>query len=482
MQRLSTTDASFLYTESVSGPMHISSTIIVEGELPFEQIVAHFESRLPRLPAYRRKLAQTPLNVAHPVWVDATDFDLSQHLIHHDLGAGSTIDEAVAESTRLNEVILDRSRPLWRVHVLTGVPDRTVLLLGTHHAMVDGASGVEMLAIIFDFDSDYESEAVVDDWEPKPEPSPLDLFSRAMSENLQALGEADFSTLWPGSERGQKLANRAARIASNFLGRPAITASFNAGIVGPGRNLAWLRVPLDEIREIRRGLSGTVNDVVLTVVSEAVSRYLADHDEPVDEGLIRIMCPVNVRTETQQGALGNQVSALFPMLPAWPMPVAKRMATVVGEMERIKSAGEAQVLTLLQQSVPEPWPVMLWPTQLVGGPLDPTAMAANLPRPTLPTGFRPPNPGLNFVCTNVPGSQVPQYLCGHKVLDQIGMLVLSGNLGLGTTITSYNRQLYFSFICEPELMPDVERLREHTADAYAELLAAAQERIAQAAR
>jgi hypothetical protein len=108
-------------------------------------------------------------------------------------------------------------------------------------------------------------------------------------------------------------------------------------------------------------------------------------------------------------------------------------------------------------------------------------MGARFPMPVPPAvgGFRPPNFGLNFVCTNVPGVQVAQYLCGHKVLDTLGVLVLSGNIGFSVTILSYNGSLYFSFISEPRLMPDVELIAEHAAAAYSELLAAARARTDQ---
>jgi diacylglycerol O-acyltransferase / wax synthase len=131
--------------------------------------------------------------------------------------------------------------------------------------------------------------------------------------------------------------------------------------------------------------------------------------------------------------------------------------------------------------MPEPWPIALAPTQLIGTRFDPTQFAARVPMPIMPAvgGWRPPNFGLNFVCTNVPGVQVPQYLRGHRVLDTIGVLVLSGNMGLGVTILSYNQWLYFSFICEPRLLPDLERVTSATDAAYDELLSAARARAEQ---
>ena len=481
--RLTTADASFLYSESVSGPMHISSIYILEGELAFEDVVPHFASRLHLIPSYRRKLAHVPMNIAHPEWVDDPDFDLANHVLPYRVPDGSTLQQGVDAAIELNETMLDRSRPLWRVYVISGVPDRTLILQMTHHAMIDGASGVELTTVLYDFDPKGANvEPPTGPWLPEPVPSPAERFSRALRENLDRLAKGDPLGAFRAAAGQQDLLGRAFSVLSKFVTRPVVTAPFNAGPVGPKRRLLWMKKPLSEIRDIRRGLGGTINDVVLTVVSEGVARYLAAHGERTQDAFMRIMCPVNVRTENKAGTLGNQVSAIFPVLPAWPMNPATRHGVVCAEVERIKHEQEAQALTLLQNSVPEPWPIALAPTQLVGTRYDPTAAGARFPLPVLPAfgGWRPPNFGLNFVCTNVPGVQVPQYLCGHRVLDTVGVLVLSGNIGLGVTLLSYNGALHFSYICEPRLLPDLETLANAVDAAYGELLSAAHARAEQA--
>ncbi len=477
--RLSAMDASFLYAESASGPMHISSIYVLEGELPYERVLQRFAERLHLVPQYRRKLAQVPGNAGHPKWVDAPDFDLSYHVRHHQLPEGSTLEEGIDVAVALNEPLLDRNHPLWLVHVLSGVPERTLILQMTHHAMIDGASGIEITTAIYDFEPEPKaSDNDRGSWLPEPTPSGFELFSEAMRENVSQLRNLSPGDLVPDSRKQLSLVRRALSVAGRFLTRPAITASFNAGIVGPKRRLRYLKLDFGEIREIRRALGGTINDVVLTVVSEAIARYLQAHDEPVTDAHLRIMCPVNVRTENQQGALGNQVSAIFPLLPAWPMEVRARLALVCAEMERIKADEEAQAMTLATASASGLWPFAMAPTQLIGTAMDPTALAAKIPWPVAPAGsWRPPNPGINFVCTNVPGVQVPQYLAGHKVLDTIGILVLSGNIGFSATILSYNKQLFVNYISEPRLMPDVEAVVTATEDAFDELLAEARAHI-----
>lgn len=476
--RLSSADAAFLYAESASGPMHISSIAILDGEIPFDAVFEHFNSRMHLLPAYRRKLAQIPMNLAHPVWVDDPAFDLANHVQHHALPEGISLDEAISAAVKLNEPMMDRSVPLWKAIMLSGVPGKTLMLHQTHHCMIDGASGVEVLTIMYDFESQAEPvEAPEEAWQPEATPNPMQLFNTALSENLQSLAATNWAEQipTPGSAR-QALTQRAAKVMSDFITKPVVTAPFNAAPVGPSRELAWRSVSFDDIREIRRALGGTINDVVLTVVSDAVATYLEDQGETTTDQYMRIMCPVNVRTESQKGALGNQVSAIFPVLPAWTMATGQRLSTVIAELERIKQNQDAQALTAMQ-SGPQPWPVALWPAQLVGTPLDPTALAAAVPPPVPPVlGARPPHIGYNFTCTNVPGPQVPMYLLGRPIESQIGLLILTGNVGFSVTILSYNKTLFFGMIAEPRLLPDVEKIAARAAASFDELLTLARER------
>ena len=477
--RLSASDAAFLYLETASGPMHISSVYVLEGELPFAEAYAHFAERIHLLPAYRRRLAQVPFNLAHPTWEDDPEFDLANHVLEHALPSGTSLQDAIDAAVGLNEPMLPRDRPLWRFYVISGVPGKTLILQQTHHAMIDGVSGIEVTTILYDFDAKGGNRPPPGEpWHPDPVPGPFERLGEAIRDNLsRARPGLALEMLADGDKRRHLLA-RAVRVLSQFVTRPVITAPFNAGLVGPKRRVLYLKKPFAEIREIRRALGGTINDVVLAVVSEAVARYLEGHGEVTESQYMRIMCPVSVRTEDQAGALGNQVSAIFPVLPAWSMNARQRLNAVTTETERIKHDQEAQALALVTQNDAPLWPVAMAPTQLVGTPWDPTALAARMPLPVLPRiGWRPPNIGYNFTCTNVPGVQVPQYLCGHRVTDTVGLLVLMGNVGFSVTVLSYNKELYFNLICEPRLLPDLETVAEAAEAVFAELLAEARERV-----
>ncbi|MFT6750381.1 MAG: diacylglycerol O-acyltransferase [Candidatus Azotimanducaceae bacterium] len=477
--RLSETDASFIYNESVSGPMHISSVYVLEGELPFEKFLTRFEKRIHLVPTYRKKLLQVPFSLGHPVWADDANFDLQNHVIHHQVPQGSSLEEAMDIAVELNEPIMDRDKPLWKMLLIEGVPGKTLLLQMTHHAMIDGASGIALTMVLYDLAQNAgEPVPPNEPWQPEPAPGPAQLMSDAIQDNIRDATENNPISLMSRAVANREKLTKATSILSRFAQQPAITAPFNAGVVGPKRKVRWMKKSFAEIRDIRKQLGGTINDVVLTVVSEAVARYLKAHDERVDGQFMRIMCPVNVRTESQQGALGNQVSAIFPLLPTEPMDCLQRLNVVIAETERIKRDEEAQAMTVLQESMPTLPPLGMIASQLVGTNFDPTAVAARMPLPPVPSigGYRPPNLGYNFTCTNVPGVQVPQYMCGHEVTDTVGLLVLNGNVGFSITILSYNKKLFFNFICEPRLLPDLELIVQGADDVFQELMSAAQQK------
>ncbi|MDA1076058.1 MAG: WS/DGAT domain-containing protein [Proteobacteria bacterium] len=261
---------------------------------------------------------------------------------------------------------------------------------------------------------------------------------------------------------------------TRFIAEPVITAPWNASSVGPRRNLLWRVHLFSEFREIRQAFGGTINDIALAVVCEAAARYLKVHNENVEGRNLRLMCPVNVRRADETGSLGNRVSAIFPILAASPMEMTDRLKRVRWETEHIKQNRDAQAMELMMETVPQVPPFAMAQTLLVGTRFDPTALAARMPLPVLPQFLpRPPLMGFNFTCINVPGAQTAQYLCGHEVTDTIGVLMLGGTLGYGVAVGSYNQKIYFNFVCDPRLLPDLDVMANSADDAFTELLASA---------
>ena len=473
--RLTDHDAAFLYAETASGPMHAASIVVVEGALSTHQVRRHIAPRLHLVPRLRQRLAFVPFNLAHPKWVDDPQFDIQNHVKGHQLAPGATLDNALAAAVALAEPLMPRDRPLWLTYVIAGVPDRTVLMQMGHHAMADGASGVDMSLALFDLQAKAPPlKPKATPWRPAPLPSAAELTAEAMREQVEgALGR---NPLDPDTWRGERLEmlRQAGESVTRFVAEPVLLAPWNAGLVGPKRNFAWRRYSFADFRRIRRCFGGTINDLVLAAVAEGAARYLTARKERTKGRNLRIMCPVNVRRQDERGTLGNRVSGIFPIFAAQPMDILERLRQVRQELEQIKHTREAQAMQLMMDSAPALPPLLMAPALLVGGPWDPTALAAQNPLPPLPKLSVPlPMAGFNFTCTNVPGVQVPQFIAGHQVLDTLALLMLGGPLGYGVAVTSYNGQLTFNFVCEPRLMPDLEMMVDCVDGAFAELLAAA---------
>ena len=255
------------------------------------------------------------------------------------------------------------------------------------------------------------------------------------------------------------------------MARPIAATPWNASFVSQERTLAWLRTSFADIREIRTAFGGTMNDVVLTMLSEGAARYLRYHNSR--PGLpFRIGCPVNVRRDHENGALGNRVSMMFPELPAEPMDPVARLKLVTAETQRIKEAGEPQALDRLMSYGESASPAIV--ATLAGMVTTAMDAAASLQR-YIPAWAKPaaPAPGINFIATNVPGSQLPRYLTGHRMVDYVGLLPLGADLGFGVPIISYNQNLYFTMMAEPKLMPDPDRMKGLVEQVFEELKRAA---------
>ena len=472
--RLSAHDASFLYTETASGPMHGLTVSVLDGPATWEEVFQFYAERIHLVPRFRQKLAFVPFNVAHPKWVDDDEFDLANHLKRHPVPPNTTVERGIEIALELGEPLLDRARPLWLTYVLEDVEGKTLLVQIAHHAFVDGATLVAMSTVLTTPSADSPPPNAPPPWAPPNPPSPSELWQEAMTENARAgldqaaqaaQATASFARL---GEQGVSLMQR--------MSRPVMQAPWNASLVGPKRTMAYFSTSLDALKDVRKSLGGTVNDVVVTAVSEGVARYLARKREAVQGRSLRIMCPVDVREDDDDPleAGGNRVSAMFPLVSAEVLGAAERFAAVRAELDEIKANDEPWVLDQMQRLQPNIPPVAMAQTLSVGTQWDPTALVARAPLPVLPTtGARPQQLGFNFTCTNVPGPNWTQHVAGYRVENTVGTLMLGGNLGLGCGVGSYDGTFNFMFTADPRLVPDVEMLRDQVADVLAELQALA---------
>jgi len=471
--RLTDHDASFLYAETASAPMNGATVTVIEGEVPFETFMDHMASRMHLIPRYRQRLAFVPFNIAHPKWIDDPEFDIKHHVRSHRVAPGTTLEQAIQASIKLTERLLPRDKPLWMMYLIEGVTGHTVLLSMGHHALVDGASGVDISLILFDLQKDApRTPAPAKAWQPGAAPTPFELTREAAAETAEKW-RVQFGSRESSAERGELL-RRAAESMTRFISEPVVTAPWNASMIGPRRQFEWRRLSFSAFRNIRRSFGGTINDVVLALVVESAARYMALHNERVEGRHLRVMVPVSVRREDEQGALGNRVSGIFPVFGAEPMEITERLRKVRWETEHIKQNREAQAMELMMESMPSLPPLTMAPTLLVGSAFDPTALAARFPLP-VPPSFAPrlPMVGYNFTCTNIPGVQTTQYLLGNRIIDSLAVLMLNGNIGYGIAVVSYNQGLYFSFISDPRLLPDLHVMADGVVNAFDELLVAA---------
>ena len=481
--RLTAQDASFLYGESLHGPMHIGSLCLFDGPIDVAAVREQVEGRLHLVPRYRQKLGTVPWNLNHATWEDDTNFSIERHIFGHELPEGTTIEQMTERAMELHEPVLDRARPLWEMHIFNGLTgNRSAMLWKIHHCLVDGVSGIELSTVIMDFEPEAAGpEAPEQPWEPSAPADPVAAVTAAVIDlyqvQLDAARDRQEILRHPElvADRATLFAT-ASRTMMEMATRPVVNAPWNRPPVTFRRRLAWIKMPFGEVRGIRGVLGGTVNDVVLEILSEGAARYLRDHGVNLRGQSMRIGCPVNVRRESESGALGNRVSMMFPMLPAEPMDAVDRLNAVRKETERIKAAREPQALESLMDASTLMPPSMVAMSSAMG--LASSDMAATFalsaPAPVMaPSPFALPGFGINFVATNVPGVQVPQYLAGRRMTESVGLMLLGGNLGYGVAIGSYNQEIFLGLMSEPRVMPDVELMKEHVVAAYEELKAAA---------
>jgi diacylglycerol O-acyltransferase / wax synthase len=477
--RLSTQDATFIYAESQSGPLHIGSIGIFEDRIDFDGLIAHIEERIHLVPRYRQRLAEVPFNVAHAMMEDDPKFAVANHCYRHELSDGTSEEEALAAIMSEFRVPLDRKRPLWELHSYENMPGgNTALMWKVHHCLVDGVSGVELLKVMYDFRAEPEPiPPPPKPWQPSRPAGLMRRFAEAMRDQMRGAVDNAVRTFVEATEEPAGVIDRmrtlgeATRVMTQLATRRIMPAPWNGVPVTQDRAIAWSKQSFADFRAIRSAFGGSVNDVVLAMLTEGAARYLDHHGYKVAGEQLCIGCPVNVRHKEEQKSLGNRVSMMFPTAPAEPMDMVERLKTINEETERIKAAGSAQALeSILSLAENFPPALMGMSSRIATGALDAAGTFAKMMRwVPRPDGFALPAAGINFIATNVPGVQVPQYMNGHLCLDMIPLVPLGATLGYGVAILSYNRYLYFGMMAEPRVMPDVELMKRYVDEAFAEL-------------
>jgi diacylglycerol O-acyltransferase len=454
--RLSGLDASFLALEDRGAHMHVGSVLLFEGGAPpHEDFIAQLDRRLALVPRYRQKLAFPPLVQSRPVWVDDPHFNAGYHVRHTALPAPAGKAELRRLAGRIFAQRLDRSKPLWELWLVDRVgDDRFALISKTHHCLVDGVSGVDLATVLFDLDPDPPPQPPAEPWYARPEPSGVLLLAEALAE--RARGPVGLARAAAGAVRRPQDA-----VAAGVTAMGGLAAITQAGLggapssplnvrIGPHRRFAWVDGDLQQFKAIKNALGGTVNDVVLAVVAGALRTHYLDHGYETDTEL-KAMVPISVRAESERGALGNKVTAMYAPLPiALEDPIARYRA-IHEAMRGLKESGQAvgaDVLTSLADFAP--------PTIL--------SQAARLQ--TLQRFF-------NLTVTNVPGPQFKLYLMGRALEHIYPLVPLVDNAALGIAIMSYDGRIDFGLQADYDALPDLDDVAAALESAIAELAAVA---------
>lgn len=468
MERLAATDASFLYLESETVHLHVTGVLLLDPTtapkpVTFRGLKAHVNSRLDELPMLRKRLVAVPYGLDHPEWADDPDFDLDDHVDRHRLPRPGTRQQLADQISRLASRPLDRSKPLWELQVIEGLDDgHLAVVVKMHHSLVDGISGVEIMAHLLDLAPDPTRRRRRKPWKPAPLPVPSDVAADAVRHRLAdpmrpmraAVGAANSVVQAAGTLAGRWL--RGATTIAHPGGAPRTRLN---GTITAHRRVAFTTVPLDDLKAVRRAFGTTINDVVLGMCTTGLRHYLAEHDELPDRALVASV-PVSVHGElTDQGST-NQVSNMFVHLPVQlGDPVAQLRAIREGTLgaKEVQQAVGADLLANVVELLPPT--LFSW-------------FARQYSQAGLADRVAPVH---NLIVSNVPGPPVPLYLAGAEAVGIYPFGPLMEGTGLNVTVLSGNGQLHLGLIACPELVPHLDELLDAMLAGLARLTLAAAE-------
>jgi WS/DGAT/MGAT family acyltransferase len=456
--RLSALDASFLHLERLETPMHVGAVSIFEGA-PFFDDSGRFRlaevrrlvnSRLHLIPRFRKRLMSVPFEQGRPVWVDDARFDIGYHVRLTALPHPGSREQLLALTARVQAQLLDRDRPLWELWFVEGLEGGNIgLIQKTHHALVDGVSGVDVATVLLDFTPE-PTFLEPPRWVVEPAPSPGRLFVDTIYERTTEPAEIARTArrITRAPQRTAARTGQLGRALSTLVDRRSIVPSTMLNVrVGRRRRFEGVRVGLDDVKAIRQALGGTVNDVVLAGVAGGLRRLFEARGEDVTDLRLRALCPVSVRDDSERMQLGNRVSAMFVDLPVGEADAVGRLEAIratTGDLkDRQQAVGAAFLVDLTQFAAPT----------LLG-------LAARLAHR---------QPFFNLVITNVPGPQVPLYCMGGRMLEAFPVVPLTRNTALGIAILSYCGQLHIGLYVDADALDDVTVLAAGLEDSFAEL-------------
>jgi len=454
---MSALDAEFLHLEDGISHMHIGCVCVFADPPPsFDDIAGMIGAKLHLIPRYRQRVRSVPLELGRPVWVDDPHFTLAYHLRHTALPAPGDDAALCRLMGRIMSQPLDRGRPLWETWLVEGLEgSHWALVFKIHHCMVDGIAGVGLLRVLLDLES-HTTVGEPEPWEPEAEPhgsaKVLDAWGDLAGNVIAAARWLPRGITHPADTIRSTVgtAQGLARFAGALGATPPLSIE---GSIGPHRTWAHSSASLGDVRTIRSAFGGTINDVVLAVVSGGYRELLLSRGEDADGAHVRSMVPVSTRHDDGQGRPDNRVSILLYDLPVHVADPVERLEVVHEQMAALKAshmteAGET--VAGIANIVPP----------MVVGPLS---------RMTIRTLHRLPQRSINTVTTNVPGPQFPLYCLGHEMLEYRPFVPISYGVRVSTAILSYNGRLFFGITGDYATAPDVRVLASGASEGIGQL-------------
>jgi WS/DGAT/MGAT family acyltransferase len=464
--RLSALDASFLYLEQPTTPMHVGAVAIFRrprSGFDYDRLLRVIEQRIGSVPRYRQRVRHIPGGLARPVWVDDEDFDLSYHVRRSALpkpGTDRALHDLIA---RLMSRPLDHTRPLWEMYLVEGLDSgRLAMLTKTHQALVDGIRAIDIAQLILDVSATPREDGG-QTWRPRPEPSPVRLMRDAVFEAWSRPGavvDNAKAAVGDAAASAGKMVDVLSQVASVL--RTAASRAPGSPLnmpVSAQRRFAVARTRLDDYRKVRSKHGCAVNDVVLAVVSGAMRNWLLSRGEPVTvSSTVRAMVPLSVRAEpdghaSMDNSAGNRVSSFLVDLPVGEPSAVMRLHQITHQMRVHAESGRSVGAETLVR---------------LGGFAPPTLHALGA---RAASGFS--KRIFNLVVTNVPGPQVVLYAAGATMLEMFPVVPLAKGQALAIGLTSYNGGVYYGFNADRDAMGDVEMLAGMISESLDELAGAA---------
>ncbi|MBX3083404.1 MAG: DUF1298 domain-containing protein [Anaerolineae bacterium] len=456
-------DSAFYYVDTPKTPMNLGAITIFDGQIPFDDFFKFIDSRIYQAPIYLKRIVQAPLSLSEPRWVLDPDFQTNRHVYHHEMDTPGTLEQLREFAGHIISGMLDRERPLWEIHMVSGLENnQTALVFKVHHCMVDGLSAVELFTLLLDLtpDSSPLSPQKVF-YVPPPVPNALEILASNVTKELPF----KFSIL-------QRLGNQALQLTSILADREGRRKTF-AGIANlisdnlnpiqkllingtnTGRlTIAWAEFSLDEVRAIHTKHHASINEVMLTILGMALGLYLVKAGEKANQDFLRVLAPVNVRADEEKGALGNRIAVLpidIPMYLDDPLICLQRVVHYSQTMKQSQLTHGVDMLLTLPSLVNNFAQPLIW-------------------------GFAPQVFAFlaHTWCTNVAGPPTPIYLMGHKMLHSYGYFPLNASMGMATVIMSYDDKISMSVVADAGIIPDVLEIQRCLERAYLALRMAAQ--------